>query len=111
MILASRERAKAHHDVLLRAVALDSLLGPAWALLATAAVVQFVELGRAAEADEARTASARALAVAPTLAESHLARGMYHRSVTLQHDSAVAYLRTADRARRREPAPSRRLAT
>ena len=86
---------KARHEMLLRAVALDSTLGPAWAAIAEDAVVQYVNFGDDRVAEETDVASRKALAVAPHFAESQLVRGLYHRSVTFRHDSAVRYVRRA----------------
>ncbi|MEP6496084.1 MAG: protein kinase [bacterium] len=90
----------ARRDFLLRAVALDSTLAPAWARLALANVIRYVGSADSAALIDARMQSARALALAPNLAEAHEARGMYHRTVTLQYDSAIAHL---ERAKSLEP--------
>jgi tetratricopeptide (TPR) repeat protein len=47
------------------------------------------------DASAAGSHTLKALATAPDLAQSHLARGLYHRSVTLHVDSALAYLERA----------------
>ncbi|MEO8624126.1 MAG: protein kinase, partial [bacterium] len=97
LLLASRQGGspEQRREMLLRAVALDSMLAPAWAALAEDAIVRFVNTGEAQDATEGATMSARAMTVAPDLAESQLARGIYHRSVTLARDSSIAYLRKA----------------
>ena len=73
----------------------DSLFGAGWARLGIDAALAYVTYRDSTEGAAAARYSLRALATAPDLAQSHLARGLYHRSVTLQVDSAITYLTDA----------------
>jgi TolB-like protein/Tfp pilus assembly protein PilF len=72
-----------------QAVALDPAFALAWAALSIdRSLIYFNASPSPAEADAARTAAERALALSPELPEGHLARGTYHRLVTSDFQSA-----------------------
>jgi TolB-like protein/Flp pilus assembly protein TadD len=82
-------------ELLLRAVAIDSNLAPAWAELARLDAFHYLTRTDSADVIAARRESARALALAPDLAEAHFAAGLYHRTVTHDYDSSIYHFRIA----------------
>jgi TolB-like protein/Tfp pilus assembly protein PilF len=73
-----------------RAVALDSTFALAWAQLSRAhSSIYFISTPTAHDAEEARSAAERALALAPGLAAGHLALGDYYYRVPLDWTQAL----------------------
>jgi TolB-like protein/Flp pilus assembly protein TadD len=84
-----------------RAVAIDSTFAPAWAQLSRAhTYVYQISLPTAAGAAQAKAAAERALALAPDLAQAHLALGDYY---TLILNDGAAGLREYRAGRRLAP--------
>jgi serine/threonine-protein kinase len=101
----SRTNVEAAADLYRRAVVLDSGFAPAWARLSRAhsAMYWFHHDRSPARLDSARLAVDRALALAPDLAESRIARGYYY--YWGQDDYARA-LQEFEAARRQQPGDS-----
>jgi serine/threonine-protein kinase len=84
-----------------RAVAIDSTFAPAWAQLSRAHTYLYqISLPTRAGATQAKAAAERALALAPDLAQAHLALGDYHNLIL---NDAAAALREYHAGRRLAP--------
>ena len=82
------------------ALALDSTLAPAHFLLALEAMLRFQNTRSSADSADMHDAALAAIRHAPSYASGYLAMGLFHRTVTLDADSALFYM---DRAQELAP--------
>jgi len=82
------------------AIALDSTLAPAHAALAFEAMLRFQTTRSSADSADLHDAALAAIRHAPSYAYGYLSMGLFHRTVTLDTDSALFYM---DRARKLAP--------
>jgi len=82
------------------ALALDSTLAPAHFLLALEAMLRFQNTRSSADSADMHDAALAAIRHAPSYASGYLSMGLFHRTVTLDMDSALFY---TDRAQELAP--------
>jgi tetratricopeptide (TPR) repeat protein len=90
----SARRAAGYYE---QAVALDSTFAPAWARLSIAhSYLYAAGVASPGEGDAARRAAERAVALAPSRPDGHIALGHYHRLVTGEYAQALEQYRLAE---------------
>ena len=97
-------------ELLEQAVRLDPEYADAWALLSRVHATAYVSTASRADAERAKTAFQRALAIAPDLIDARMARGLYTLYVVRDRNQALADLEPVARLRPNSPEAQHALA-